>query len=295
MKGTRSRYILLLLVGIIVTAVYGDYQLEYHTNLDDDLLRYCNRQTAYSTGVSDARKGLARKEDFAQVCRTNRADLNAAYTTGYNYGLTNQSGIVVNEPAPYHPEIQYQLPSSYVQPYTRPPQAVPANPNVVTTTSPNAPYVVEAGGGPKVGVPGATSSDSQASRTPLHPGEVSVSTGDLAKPEPVQGLNTLVEIRPSAQPKCIESANHAQACGFNCVNSMNNVRCAATPDQVCMSNDLGLIACGYHCISTRITVRCALYSTDLCVSDTNGNVFCGVNCRIEQNGMGICDLERYAP
>lgn len=270
--------------------VLAQYSNEYGTHLDDDLKLYCNRQTAYSTGVSDARKGLARKEDFARVCTVDRATLNAAYNTGYQYGLSNQFGLVVNEPAPYHPEIQNQLPSSYVQPYTRPVTVV-SNPNAVVggngyvTTTPQG--VITSPGG-------ASSYDNQASRTPIHPTEVDVPTGDLAKPDPEHGLRSLIEISPSLKPKCIETPT-GEACGFNCINSLNNVRCAASPDQVCRSNELGLIACGYNCISSPKTVRCALHPTDQCVADNNGNVFCGLNCRVERNAIGVCDIERYMP
>jgi hypothetical protein len=276
--------IFIIFIGSKIFAQTVESGFDEQTNLDNRLRLFCNRETAYSSGVSDARKGLARKQEFAQVCKTNRADLDGAYNSGYNFGLTNQSGLVVNEPAPSHPEVQSQLPSSYVQPYTRPVEVV-SNPNYApnpnVTTSPGSPIT-------------ATSSTEQASRTPNFPGLRAVPSGDLARPEPVQGLQTLTEIEPSAQPKCIRTSTGI-ACGFNCVNSMNNVRCASQPDQICRSNPLGIIACGYHCISTVKTVRCALYSSDVCVADSNGNVFCGINCRVERNAIAVCDVERYAP
>lgn len=296
-RGQLLNLVLLAFTIISITTVIAQY--ESPTGLDDDIKLYCNRETAYSTGVSDARKGLARKEDYAQICSVSREYFNEAYNTGYNYGLTNQSGLIVNEPAPNHPEIQNQLPSSYVQPYTRP-VAVTTNPNVLPVV-PQAnssavanPASGQYGTATRNAQIGSTSSDNRASRTPQYPGEVAVPSGDFAKPEPGHGLKTLIEVAPSAQPKCIESVS-GEACGFNCINSLNNVRCAATPDQVCRANELGQIACGYHCVATVKTVRCAMVPTDQCIADNNGNVFCGVNCRVEGDAQGRCDIERYAP
>lgn len=297
-----SRFFLLLVLGILffTVPILGQYSAD-HTSTSSNALRlYCNRETAYSTGVSDARKGLSRKQDFAQICTVSRDILNAAYNSGYNFGLTNQSGLVINEPAPSHPANQYQLPSSQSQIYTRPvaqapggyavppgsngaPTGINTNPNDVRNTAEGAPY------------PGAKRlGNGLASSSPVYPGEQGVPSGDLAKFAPSQGLQSLIEVQPSLTPKCIETVN-GQACGFNCVNSLNNVRCAATPDQVCRSNEIGNIACGYHCISTSKTVRCAAFPTDGCVSDVNGYIFCGQNCRIEGNATAVCDIERYAP
>jgi hypothetical protein len=271
---------------LVITPILADYSTENSTQLDDDLKAYCNRETAYSTGVSDARKGLARKEDFAEICTVNREYYNASYNSGYAYGLNNQSGLVVNEPAPYHPAIQNQLPSSVTQPYTRP--VTSGYSSGYTNNSPNG-NTVNSGinGGP-------TSQDNQASSNPIYPGETAVPSGDFARPYPTQGLKSLVEIAPSARAKCIETSS-GQACGFNCVNSLNNVRCSAGPDQICRSNEIGDIACGYHCIATSKLVRCAPFASDTCVSDNNGYIFCGQNCRIEGNATAVCDIERYAP
>lgn len=281
MKRAAWIFVGVALISLTVPIGHAQFSTEYGTNLDDDLKRYCNRQTAYSTGVSDARKGLARKEDFAQVCTVNRADLNAAYTSGFNFGLTNMSGLIVNEPAPNHPEIYHQLPSSYVAPYTRPGYygagAAPANPNF-----------------PRAASGSAFSDDNVPEQPPISPGETYIPHGDLAKPEPGHGMRSHFELGPSPRPKCIETVS-GQACGFNCINSLNNVRCAMTPDQYCRSNELGVIACGYNCISTPKSVRCAMVVTDSCISDSNGNVFCGINCRVTGNARGLCDLERYAP
>jgi hypothetical protein len=338
-----------LLSFLTLSPVFADYNPDsvVGTQLNDSrLLSYCNRQTAYSTGVSDARKGLARKGDFAEVCRVDRSLLNGAYNSGYNYGLVNQSGLVVNEPAPYHPEVQNQLPSSYVQPFTRTVTVV-TNPNVPPAGAyvTNTPGGVVGGTGRVVGggqatlttgqvagvgsagttsvtasgvtVPGTPSdvgstgvetvpsNPLQGDRTngvpkaygystPSNPAEMNVPSGELARPTPQHGLRSLVDISPNATPKCISTPT-GEACGYNCVNSMNNVRCARSPDQICRSNELGLIACGYNCISTTKTVRCALTPTDLCVADNNGNVFCGLNCRVERNAIGVCDIERYMP
>lgn len=274
-----------LLLVILTFITQADYSTEYGTSLDDDMKAYCNRDTAYSTGVSDARKGLARKEDFAEICSTDRAVINAAYNTGFNYGLTNQSGLIINEPAPYHPAIQSQLPSSTVQPYTRQVQAVDGT-GQITPLSPNGSIIV--GGASGVGI------EEQAPHSAIYPGETEVTTGDLARPEPEHGLKSLIDIKTSRRPKCIETPN-GEACGFNCVNSLNNVRCAASPDQVCRGNQSGDIACGYNCIATSKVVRCAAFPTDLCIADVNGYVFCGQNCRVDGNATAVCDIERYAP
>lgn len=275
-KGLAHIYLLGLV--LLVTVVLADYSSDYQTNLDNAIKFYCNRETAYSTGVSDARKGLARKADFAQICSVNREVYDAAYMSGYSFGLTNQSGLIVNEPAPAHPDIQNQYPASTNQPYTRPPQSG----DTTSGSGTSGPY-----GGPN-------NYNNGYSRSPINPGEQAVRSGDLAQPYPTHGLKTLIEVVPSSVAKCIETAN-GQACGFNCVNSLNNVRCSSTPDQICRSNVNGDIACGYHCIATSKTVRCAPYSTDMCISDTNGYVFCGQNCRITGNAIGVCDVERYAP
>ena len=75
-KGKIGILIFFAAIGLFtIFNVFAEYSNEYGTHVDDDLLRYCNRQTAYSTGVSDARKGLARKEDFARICRVDRAQL----------------------------------------------------------------------------------------------------------------------------------------------------------------------------------------------------------------------------
>lgn len=280
----------ILFLGVVLTSIatFAHFSTEAPITTDENALRlYCNRETAYSTGVSDARKGLSRKEDFGEICQVNRDFINVAYNSGYNFGLTNQSGLIVNEPAPVHPANQYQLPSSQAQIYTRP---VAQAPNGYAV----APGSTGATLGP--GTPGGNTSvgNGLSSTTPRFPGEQDLSTGDLARPTPVQGLKALVQIQPSSVPKCIQTTT-GQACGFNCVNSMNNVRCAATPDQICRSNDNGTIACGYNCIATHKTVRCAAFSTDGCVGDVNGYVFCGQNCRIDGNATAVCDIERYAP
>lgn len=284
----------LIVLGMICFAVpvFSQFSDENATHDDFQQRSHCNRETAYSTGVSDARKGLARMENYARICQDNRDGINASYNTGYNFGLTNQSGLVVNEPSPGHPETYEQLPSSYVQPYTRPPLAVTTAPSAsgaVSVVSPSGVVVTES-------VPGIATSrgNSVTSRAYSYPSEEGVVSGEFSRPEPLHGLRSFQEISPSAHPKCIETVT-GQACGFNCVNSLNNVRCAASPDQLCRSNLTGEIACGYNCISTAKTVRCALIPSDNCVSDNNGNVFCGVNCRIDRNAIGFCDLERYAP
>lgn len=267
-------------------ASQAQFGSDYGSTADEAVRAYCNRATAYSTGVSDARKGLSRKEDFAEICRVNRAELNEAYNSGYSFGLTNQSGLIINEPAPYHPAIQAQLPAAQTQPYTRLVE-VPGYGNQGQGQGEGST------GGSAYGPPGATG-PGRASSTVMYPGEQMVPSGDFARPQPEHGLQSLIEIRPSRRPKCIQTTS-GQACGFNCVNSLNNVRCAASPDQYCRSNDNGDIACGYNCIASSKTVRCAAFPTDSCISDHNGYVFCGQNCRIDGNAMGVCDIERYAP
>jgi hypothetical protein len=294
--------ILFLMVSILFAPpLLAKFTREYGSGPDIDLKLYCTREAAYSTGVSDARKGLARKENYAEICTVTRAYLNGAYNTGYNFGLTNQAGLIINEPTPAHPGIREQLPSSVVQPYTRPVQpAVMQNEQGTPYSTPVAPKANYAPyGEPYVDYRPRTHFEESGVgngeyRPRAYPEESDVSSGSLAKPAPKHGLQSLIEIEPSARPKCIETST-GQACGYNCINSLNNVRCATSPDQVCRSNEVGQIACGYNCVSTVKTVRCALTPTDTCVSDNNGNVFCGANCRIERNAIGVCDLERYAP
>jgi hypothetical protein len=259
------------------------YAQEFDTHLEDDLKFHCNRHRAYSTGVSDARKGLARKTNYAQICNVDPEIINAAYEQGYIYGLANIVGPVINEPAPHHPDIEAQLPASQVQPFTRPVGGVngylgPVRPAAVNPTA----------------APNVESTISSNVHDPDYPGLQPVPTHSYTRPHPVHGLESLHEIYPSGQPKCIEGY-HGQACGFNCVNSLGNVRCAATPDQYCKSDIHGHIACGYHCIAERDDVRCAIVPTDTCVSDHNGRIFCGVNCQLTASGEAACQLVRYAP
>lgn len=253
----------------------------YENSTEDDFKRLCNRQTAYSTGVSDARKGLARKEDYGRICQVDRDQLNNAYNTGFNFGLTKQSGLIINEPAPAHPEIYHQLPSSQSQPYTRP-----------VTQDGQEEQQAQQTLNPLYQRREATSGE--PSYTPDYPAERNMNTGDFANPYPTQGLKALIRITPSAKPKCIMT-NNGQACGYNCVNSMGNVRCASKPDQICRSDDNGNIACGYNCVVTPNVVHCAAFASDNCVSDIFGHVHCGQNCRTQGNAEPTCDIERYAP
>jgi hypothetical protein len=256
------------------------------TTEENSITPLCNRETAYSTGVSDARKGLAHKDDYGQLCPVNRMEFNNAYDTGYNFGLNNPAGIIVNVPAPYHPEIPEQLPAAVAQPYTRPITGiVGGGPGPGTTYT--APSILNRRGG------AVLTSEPQNEEDIYTHGQESVGTQELRRPSPVDELKPpIVEIRPEYEPKCITTAQ-GQACGYNCVNSMGNVRCAATPGQICKGDDFGHIACGYHCIAGVDHVKCAARATDECVLDMYGHIYCGVNCKLERNGQAFCEIERY--
>lgn len=292
---------LLIIVSFFVPLVFALPPLETH--LENQYTSYCNRDTAYSSGVSDARKGLARKGDFAQICTVNREALNVAYNDGYNFGLSNQSGLIVNQPAASHPEIETQLPAAQTQPYTRPEELAPQSPSAAYSG------VTSSGYGPASSDYGPSSSGYSGGRLYSQhpatgygraypetriPSEKAISSGDLSQYQPEHGLKSLIEISPSRKPKCIQTVN-GQACGFNCVNSMNNVRCSAAPDQLCKGDDSGHIACGYNCIATNSAVACAAFPTDNCVTDTYGHVHCGQNCRVQGGAEAVCDIERYSP
>lgn len=281
MKNPWTISLLLIFIFLNVSMVYAQDEYEF----SDDLRRLCNRHTAYATGVSDARKGLARKSDFATVCGADRDRFNAAYDQGYNYGLVNITGPIINEPAPHHPGIQEQLPSVQTQPYTRPGYGPAYN---------GAYGGGDYGGGPANALPYSVTPSTPVINVPSIPGETSVRTREFTRPHPVHELESVNEILPSKYPKCIQTYK-GKACGYNCVNSLGNIRCAASPSQVCRSNPNGDIACGYNCVSSNLGVKCALYPTDSCVVDIHGHIACGENCRLEGGGEPICDVFRYAP
>lgn len=79
-----------------------------------------------------------------------------------------------------------------------------------------------------------------------------------------------------------------KVCGYHCVQSMNTVQCASTPDQTCLATDFGEIACGYGCAKSQNTVKCAQRRRENCAADNFGNVKCGRNCRAEPSGV-TCD------
>lgn len=263
-------------------AAAQDYQEDEDINaLSDDLKLLCNRSTAYNTGVSDARKGLQRKSDFAKVCASNKEIFNAAYDQGYNYGLANITGPLINEPAPNHPDIQTQLPSAQTQPYARP--------------YPPGSYEGGGGGGGSANaLPYSVTPATPVVNAPKIPGETSVRSSQFLRPSPIHELESANEIQPSKYPKCIVTYK-GKACGYNCANSLGNVRCSPSPSQLCRANESGEIACGYNCVSSPLGVRCALYPTDVCVVDLHGHIACGENCRLQRGGEPICDTYRYAP
>lgn len=277
-------FALLLFSSFPTYIVAQDYQEDEEGNeLSDDLKLLCNRETAYSTGVSDARKGLARKSDFAKVCGVDKDRFNSAYDQGYNYGLVNLTGPIIHEPAPNHPDIQEQLPSAQTQPYTRPQPVTAGEAGVVV-----------GGGGSSSALPYSVTPSTPVVNAPAIPGETSVRSSQFVRPHPVHELQSINEIQPSKYPKCIQTFK-GKACGYNCVNSLGNVRCAPSPSQVCRANEAGQIACGYNCVSSPLGVRCALYPTDVCVVDVHGHIACGDNCRLQGGGEPICDVYRYAP
>ncbi|KTD21014.1 Protein of uncharacterised function (DUF3421) [Legionella lansingensis] len=65
-----------------------------------------------------------------------------------------------------------------------------------------------------------------------------------------------------------------QACGYNCIRSINNVACAASPDQQCVSDNFGHIACGYGCVRTPFKVACASHRGERCVIDRFNTIHC---------------------
>ncbi len=99
----------------------------------------------------------------------------------------------------------------------------------------------------------------------------------------------------SSGPQCINNFGD-KICGYNCVKSINNVRCASTSDQQCLADNFGNIACGYGCIKSINEVKCAPNPNQNCVTDTAGNIICGKNC-VEKYGRVKCDdrkrHERY--
>ncbi len=95
-----------------------------------------------------------------------------------------------------------------------------------------------------------------------------------------------------ARPRGYECKNSfgKEICGYHCVESGTNVRCAATPEQQCMAGGFGKIACGYSCAKSQTTVKCAQRRRNNCAADSFGNVKCGRNCRLEF-GTLKCDEE----
>lgn len=83
-----------------------------------------------------------------------------------------------------------------------------------------------------------------------------------------------------------------EVCGYHCVTSSGgNVRCAARPDQMCMTGGFGEIACGYNCAQSTNALACAQKRGNNCVG-AYGEVRCGKNCRIEFGNIKCDKRER---
>lgn len=98
-------------------------------------------------------------------------------------------------------------------------------------------------------------------------------------------------ITPNQPQQCIDTAS-GQICGYNCIKSnFGSARCAASPDQQCVSDNFGNMACGYNCMKSTNAVKCATHRNDNCVKNNFGDIKCGKNCRLDNFGNLQCDAE----
>lgn len=93
---------------------------------------------------------------------------------------------------------------------------------------------------------------------------------------------------PDNAQQCIQSPFGSQACGYNCVQSINHVACASSPDQQCIADDFGHIACGYGCAKTATKVACAPRRDMNCVANSFNEIRCGHNCSLDRFGQIQC-------
>lgn len=99
--------------------------------------------------------------------------------------------------------------------------------------------------------------------------------------------------RGKSERKCIFTPTAQQICGYDCVKSITQAKCATRPDQNCVVGHFDEVACGFHCIAGNDKVYCAQRQSDRCIRDNFGNVKCGKNCRVNNFNLQ-CDIERYA-
>lgn len=89
--------------------------------------------------------------------------------------------------------------------------------------------------------------------------------------------------------QCLSDSFGNQACGYNCLRSINQVACARSPDQHCVANNFGHISCGYGCVKSPLKVACANQPWQNCVINKFNEVRCGKNCRVNNFNQIQCE------
>ncbi|MDI9819373.1 MULTISPECIES: DUF3421 domain-containing protein [unclassified Legionella] len=95
--------------------------------------------------------------------------------------------------------------------------------------------------------------------------------------------------RHQAEQQCIHGRFGQMACGYNCIQSINRVGCASSPDQQCLADNFGTITCGYGCVKTPLKVICANRRSENCVINNYNESRCGKNCRIDRFNRIQCN------
>lgn len=95
--------------------------------------------------------------------------------------------------------------------------------------------------------------------------------------------------RDRVEKQCVQNPFGARACGYNCVNTIEQVACASTPDQQCVADNFGHIACGYSCVKTMSKAACANRRDMNCIANHFNEIRCGRNCRMDNFNRIICD------
>lgn len=104
-----------------------------------------------------------------------------------------------------------------------------------------------------------------------------------------QQYNKHYHDNPQGNQQCLQGPFGKSACGYNCIQSINNVGCAALPDQQCVSDNFGRIACGYGCVKTPTKVACSSQRGENCISNQFNEIRCGRNCQLDNFNRIQCN------
>jgi len=248
------------------------YSHEYAQYQGDE----CTSKVAFELGKRDAFRKHVMRHNYSQNCLYNKHRLNQAYIEGYKAGMASRGSA---RRRPYH-----------ASPY--------ANPNRPRDPRAQQQRVGRMGQQQKsvarIGRPGIEQHEA-ATRIPSHENTHGNTLGRpqiASTPQPPaadrmgsqHSANMNTSNRGGNGWRCL-TVNGRKVCGYNCVRSGNNAKCADTASKRCIANSTGKIACGFNCVRSIKSVRCAQSSAQNCVADSFGNIKCGTNCHKTHNGI----------